>query len=58
MLNSEHTRSETVLPSGWGKDEHEGDKFYFNEKTGETAWEAPEGSSGGSTGIPMGSSRV
>jgi hypothetical protein len=51
LLESTHERSETVLPSGWGKDVAEdGDKYYFNENTGETTWDAPPGSVGGSSG--------
>jgi hypothetical protein len=45
-----HARTGTILPDGWGKDESGPDKYYFNEDTGETSWEAPEGSSGGSSG--------
>jgi hypothetical protein len=52
MLSAGHDRSETVLPSGW---EHqmtpEGDKYYQEENTGETSWDPPEGSFGGSTGL-------
>jgi len=52
MLEEGHERSNTVLPTGW---EHqmtsEGDKYYQDVDTGETAWEAPEGSTGGSTGL-------
>jgi hypothetical protein len=44
-----HNRQETVLPSGWEKQYHEGDKYYQNED-GTTSWDAPEGSYGGSTG--------
>merc|ERR1712028_312093 len=42
-------RRGTILPGGWGKDEHDGEKYYYNEKTGETTWDAPEGATGGST---------
>ena len=50
LLGGGHGRSETVLPSGWGKDESGPDKYYYNEDTGETSWEAPPGSVGGSAG--------
>jgi fibro-slime domain-containing protein len=51
ILEVDHVRSETVLPSGWGKDYDGDDKYYFNEHTGATSWEAPEGAFGGSTGL-------
>ncbi len=44
MLASTHTRSETVLPPGWSKDESGADKYYYNDTTGETSWDYPEGS--------------
>ena len=51
--NSNHGRSETQLPSGWSKDyTEEGDGYYVDESNGETSWDAPPGSTGGSTGIP------
>lgn len=44
-----HVRSGTVLPSGWGKDvDADGNQYYYHTSTGETAWEAPAGSTGGS----------
>ena len=46
-----HQRTETVMPEGWKHETtEEGDKYYQHEN-GETAWEAPEGSTGGSTGV-------
>jgi hypothetical protein len=48
---SDVPRRGTVLPSGWDKSiADDGDKFYFNETTGETQWDAPPGSVGGSSG--------
>jgi hypothetical protein len=44
LLDSSHARSDTKLPSGWGKDMSGEDKYYYNEETGETSWTAPEGS--------------
>ena len=44
LLSDNHTRSETVLPKGWAKDEDgEGNKFYYGED-GSVSWTAPEGS--------------
>jgi len=52
LLTSSHVRSETILPSNWEKDISDPtQKYYYNNATGETAWEAPEGSTGGSTGM-------
>jgi hypothetical protein len=45
-----HARNETQLPDGWGKDFAGEEKYYFNEETGETLWDAPPGSVGGSAG--------
>jgi len=45
-----HSRNETELPVGWGKDGEGDEKYYFNEETGETSWDAPPGSVGGSAG--------
>ena len=52
-LDSGHGRNETVLPPNWSKDQdvNTGDKYYYNSATEEMAWEAPEGSTGGSTGL-------
>ena len=44
LLGSNHARSDTKLPSGWGKDKSGEDSYYYNEETGETSWTAPEGS--------------
>ena len=49
LLTGNHGRSETVLPSGWNKDESGPDKFYYND-AGDTSWDAPDGSKGGSSG--------
>merc|ERR1712166_518568 len=49
LLPGNHGRSETVLPSGWNKDESGPDKFYYND-AGDTSWDAPDGSKGGSSG--------
>ena len=43
-MGSNHVRSETELPDGWGKDMAGSDKYYYNEETGETSWDAPPGS--------------
>jgi hypothetical protein len=41
-----HSRTGTILPEGWGKDESDPNaKYYYNKSSGETAWEAPPGSS-------------
>ena len=49
LLGESHVRSETHLPSGWGKDvDVEGNKYYYNND-GSTSWEAPPGSTGGSS---------
>ena len=44
LLGSNHARSDTELPTGWGKDKSGEDAYYYNEETGETSWTAPEGS--------------
>ena len=44
LLSGNHSRSDTVLPSGWFKDQSGPDKYYYNEETGETLWDAPPGS--------------
>jgi hypothetical protein len=47
-----HGRNATQLPSGWSKDyTEEGDGYYVDDQSGETSWEPPAGSTGGSTGI-------
>jgi hypothetical protein len=52
MKRAGHARNETQLPSGWAKDGEGNDKYYYNEDTGETTWDAPPGSvGGGSAGI-------
>ena len=52
LLNPEHARSDTILPANWGKDvDADGNKYYYHETDGTTAWVAPEGSSGGSSGL-------
>ena len=51
LLDSGHARSETQLPHGWERDFSGSDKYYFNEATGETTWDAPPGSKGGSSGM-------
>jgi hypothetical protein len=52
MNRAGHGRNETQLPSGWAKDGEGNDKYYYNEDTGETTWDAPPGSvGGGSAGI-------
>jgi hypothetical protein len=49
LLGESHVRSETELPIGWGKDmDADGNKYYYN-KDGSTSWEAPPGSTGGSS---------
>jgi hypothetical protein len=50
ILNKDHTRSETQLPDGWGKDfTDNGEKFYYGPD-GATTWDVPDGATGGSTG--------
>ena len=49
LLGESHVRSETELPIGWDKDmDADGNKYYYN-KDGSTSWEAPPGSTGGSS---------
>jgi hypothetical protein len=51
LLNTSHSRSDTVLPSGWsGHFTETGDRMYYNEELEETRWEAPEGATGGLSG--------
>ena len=52
MPSSEnHTRTNTTIPNGWGKDvDASGHAYYYNASTNSTSWEAPEGSTGGSSG--------
>jgi hypothetical protein len=48
-----HARASTQMPSGWDKHyDEEGNRFYEDAQTGATSWDAPEGATGGSTGIP------
>ena len=50
-----HGRNETQLPDGWSGDYTEaGEKYYVNEHSGDTTWDAPAGSKGGTTGIAVG----
>jgi hypothetical protein len=50
-----HGRSETQLPGGWsGEYTEAGEKYYVNDHSAETSWDAPPGSTGGSTGIAVG----
>ena len=49
LLTGSHGRSDTNLPDGWSKDTTGPDKYYYNEQ-GETSWDAPPGSTGGSSG--------
>jgi hypothetical protein len=45
-----HARNSTKLPPDWNKyNDDEGQRYYSNGKTQETSWDAPEGSTGGST---------
>ena len=45
-----HTRDSTKLPPDWNKyNDKEGRRYYSNNSTHESAWVAPEGSTGGST---------
>ena len=41
-----------VAHAQWEKQfTEDGDKYYSNDQTGETGWDAPPGSTGGSTGV-------
>ena len=52
LLPGDHVRSHTVMPSGWGKDvDGEGNKYYYDETSGDTSWVPPPGSTGGSAGV-------
>ena len=45
-----HARNSTKLPPDWNKyNDDEGQRYYTNDKTQESSWDAPEGSTGGST---------
>ena len=45
-----HSRDSTQLPTGWNKHKNEDGVSYYNrDGTQETQWDAPEGSTGGST---------
>ena len=47
-----HTRTSTQLPPDWNKHKDgEGRRYYSNDQTQESSWVAPEGSTGGSTGL-------
>ena len=50
---SQHARTGTVLPSGWGKhyDDNYERHYYFHDEMESTSWEHPDGSYGGSTGV-------
>ena len=49
-----HSRNSTQLPDGWDKDTTgEGDRFYIERESGLTTWDAPKGSTGGSTGVAV-----
>jgi hypothetical protein len=44
-----HARNSTQLPDGWDKlHDDDGNKYYADNNTGETSWDAPPGSVGGS----------
>ena len=48
--NNNHVRSETMLPEGWQKDiDQNGSQYYYYNNTGDMSWDAPAGSTGGST---------
>ena len=50
-VGGDHKRNSTQLPDGWEKHEdEEGNRYYAEEATGMTAWDAPPGSVGGSAG--------
>ena len=52
--NNHHSRNSTQLPDGWDKDTTgEGDRFYIERESGLTTWDAPKGSTGGSTGVAV-----
>ena len=52
LLTTSHVRSDTQLPDGWAKDwDPEGNKYYYNTYDGESSWDPPEGSRGGSAGL-------
>ena len=46
-----HRRGSTTVPKGWDKhNDDEGRRYYTNRMSEASSWEAPEGSTGGSTG--------
>jgi len=48
----QHGRTKTQLPTGWGKDvDADGNKYYYGND-GKVSWDAPPGSTGGSSGVP------
>ena len=50
LKKKHHARNSTKLPPDWNKyNDDEGQRYYTNDKTQESSWDAPEGSTGGST---------
>ena len=46
-LKEHHIRTSTQLPADWEKyRDDEGERYYVNNKTEESTWNAPEGSTG------------
>jgi len=47
-----HVRTSTQLPLGWDKhNDTAGTRYYSNKATQQSSWVAPEGATGGSTGV-------
>ena len=47
-----HARMSTKLPSNWNKRvDPQGKRYYSNTETRETSWTAPDGATGGSSGV-------
>ena len=47
-----HARMSTKLPSNWNKHvDPQGKRYYSNTETRETSWTAPDGATGGSSGV-------
>ena len=47
----DHRRKSTKMPAGWDKlEDEEGNRYYAEQESGLTSWDAPPGSVGGSAG--------
>ena len=52
LTKKHHTRDSTKLPPDWNKyNDDQGKRYYSNNNTQESSWDAPEGSTGGSAAI-------